>query len=135
MRRGASPPRRRMKPLTLLVRRTGVLRSIRGGRMGCSFWYNVSPRRRRSYTKKVFMFYLPLCNHSPKTTSNPLSFNVLLWWQMPCFICNHLQPLFYPCFILVLFVAEAATLLAATLLAAQVAVADKSSSAALSATP
>ena len=69
--------------------------------------------RRRSYTKKVFMFYLPLCNHSPKTTSNHLLFSVLCWLQMPRFICNHLPPLFYPCFILVLFVAEAATLLAA----------------------
>ena len=37
-------------------------------------------------------FYLPLCNHSLKTTSNSLSLNVLPWLQMPRFICNHLQP-------------------------------------------
>ena len=77
--------------------------------MGCSFWYNVSPRRRRSYTKKVFMFYLPLCNHSLKFVSNTLFLNVLARLQMPRFICNHLQP----SATLVLFVAEAATLLAA----------------------
>ena len=87
------------------------------------------------------MFYLPLCNHSLKMTSNYLSLNVLPWLQMPRFICNHLQPsatlvLFLA---LVLFVAEAATLLVATLLVApsvnlQVRVADEQSFATLSAT-
>ena len=47
------------------------------------------------------MFYLPLCNHSPKITSNTLSLSVLSWLQMPRFICNHLPPLFHPSFTLV----------------------------------
>ena len=63
---------------------------------------NASPRHTAIYTsiirypvltiKKVFRFYLQLCNRALKMRSNPLIFSSLVRLQMLGFICNHLQP-------------------------------------------
>ena len=42
--------------------------------------------------KKVFRFYLQICNRTLKMLSNLLLINCLARLQMLGFICNHLQP-------------------------------------------